>query len=101
MIHPSLTKKAKGRIVMIGFKHPDIEKLSYKTAPPVASSVARLVGMQLTVMKKWTVEGCDASSAFRQSEQTEKSEKLRMTGLVYLALSFLGGWGNPTKHFAC
>ena len=86
-IHQSLTKKAKGRIVLIGFKHPDIEKLSYKTASPVASAITRLVGLQLSVVRRWTLEGCDASSAFLQSESTEEGEEIWMRGIAELAIA--------------
>ena len=72
---------------MIGFKHPDIDNLSYKTASLVAPPIARLSGLHMSVVNGWTIEGCDASSAFLQGEQTEEKENLWMRGIIELSFA--------------
>lgn len=47
-IHPRLAKYTNGRIIIIGFKHPYLADVSYTTASPAMSLVARMVGLQLT-----------------------------------------------------
>ena len=63
------SRKAKARIVLLGFQHPDL--LQIKTSSPVQSLVARSSLLAMTAWRRWTLESCDATTAFLQAEQTQ------------------------------
>ena len=74
------TKKAKARIVLLGFQHPDLLQEGHKTASPVQSTLARYLTFQLVAQNKWDLEGLDLSTAFLQTSKTMEKERLWTTG---------------------
>ena len=51
--------KAKARIVLLGFEHPEIGNVDYKTSSPVQSMLARNLLYQATCQHSWQLEGLD------------------------------------------
>eukprot|EP00435_Cladocopium_sp_Y103_P006371 s604_g2.t1 len=77
-------KKAKARIVLLGFEHPDLLSEHYQTASPVQSVLTRNLSYQLVLQEGWEIEGLDLSTAFLQTLPTEESKKLWTTGVQEL-----------------
>ena len=75
-VHPSGDKKAKARVVVLGFEHPDLVSSTFKSSAPVQSQLMRCLSLTLTAQKGWTLEGLDMSTAFLQtgSEEMEQEE---------------------------
>ena len=75
-IHPSLTKKAKARIVVLGFEHPDLLQSTFRSSAPVQSQLMRNLSLLLTAQKGWMLEGLDMTTAFLQTggDSMEKEE---------------------------
>lgn len=68
--------KAKARIVLIGYKHPDLAKRDgrtgrplLQTASPTLSRMGRNLLLQAGALNKHLLEAADAKSAFLQAEQ--------------------------------
>ena len=80
-------KKAKARLVIIGFQHPDLGTSRLKTAAPVQSKEARAAGLQLVAFRQWALQTADASSAFLQSDGTGEPEAIYTSGVPELALA--------------
>eukprot|EP00438_Fugacium_kawagutii_P003117 Skav222832 [mRNA] locus=scaffold1338:43482:51341:- [translate_table: standard] len=78
------SRKAKARIVLLGYQHPDLLSEDYKTSAPVQSAVTRHLVFQLVVQKQWQLEGLDLSTAFLQTEQNQEQLRLWTTGVEEL-----------------
>ena len=77
-------KKAKARIVLLGFEHPDLLSEGYKTSSPVQAVLTRNLSYQLVMQEGWEIEGLDLSTAFLQTLPTEESKQLWTTGVQEL-----------------
>ena len=78
------SKKAKARIVLLGFEHPDLLSEDYKTASPVQSVLTRNLSYQLVMQNDWDIEGIDMSTAFLQTLPSEEAKRLWTTGVSEL-----------------
>ena len=78
------TRKAKARIVVLGFQHPDLLNPEVSTTAPVQSQITRNLSLAITAQRKWTLEGLDMSTAFLQTGKTEESRKIWMEGVPEL-----------------
>ena len=58
------TRKAKARIVLLGFQHPNLLDPSFKTASPVQSSLGRNLLYAMSAQHQWSLEGLDLATAF-------------------------------------
>ena len=74
-------KKAKARIVLLGFEHPDLLTGEHQTASPVQAVITRNVSYQFIMEQGWDVEGIDMSTAFLQTLPTEESKRLWTSGV--------------------
>jgi hypothetical protein len=83
-VKPDGSKKAKARIVILGFQHPDLEDPKFKTTSPVVSQHTRALILQLIVFHNWIIESCDATTAFLQAEGKEEQYRLWTTGVAEL-----------------
>ena len=86
------TAKAKARIVLIGYKHPDLVKkhattgkAELQTAAPTMSRTGRSHLLQATALDEHTMESADAWSAFLQAENSEESRRLWTKGVPDIA----------------
>ena len=52
-------RQAKACIVLLGFEHPEIGNVDYKTSSPVQSMLARNLLYQATCQHSWQLEGLD------------------------------------------
>ncbi|CAK9007573.1 unnamed protein product [Durusdinium trenchii] len=77
-------KKAKARIVLLGFEHPDLLHESHRTSSPVQAVLTRNLSYQLVMEEGWDIEGIDMSTAFLQTLPTEESKRLWTTGVKEL-----------------
>ena len=71
-IDQSATRKAKARIVLLGYQHPDLLKEGFNSSAPVQSVLTRNLAYQMTVQNGWTLEGLDLSTAFLQTAPKEE-----------------------------
>lgn len=78
------TRKAKARIVVLGFQHPDLLNPEVSTTAPVQSQITRNLSLAITAQRKWTLEGLDMATAFLQTGKTEESRKIWMEGVPEL-----------------
>ena len=78
------SKKAKARIVLLGFEHPDLLSEDYKTASPVQSVLTRNLSYQLVMQNDWDIEGIEMSTAFLQTLPSEEAKRLWTTGVSEL-----------------
>ncbi|CAE7647833.1 unnamed protein product [Symbiodinium sp. CCMP2456] len=77
-------RKAKARIVLLGFQHPNLLVPSFKTASPVQSSLGRNLLYTMAAQHQWSLEGLDLATAFLQTQPTAADEKLWTTGVQEL-----------------
>ena len=77
-------KKAKARIVLLGFQHPSLLDPSFKTAAPVQSMIGRNLIYQLSVQNQWELHGLDLATAFLQTQPTEADQEIWTTGVKEL-----------------
>ncbi|CAE7826829.1 GIP [Symbiodinium sp. CCMP2456] len=77
-------RKAKARIVLLGFQHPNLLDPSFKTASPVQSSLGRNLLYLMAAQHQWTLEGLDLATAFLQTLPTEADKELWTTGVEEL-----------------
>ena len=63
----SLTRKAKARIVLLGFQHPDLEQSSFVTTAPVQSQLMKHLSLITVAQRGWKLEGLDMKTAFLQT----------------------------------
>ena len=75
------TKKAKARIVLLGFEHPNLLDPNFKTASPVQSTVGRNLLYALAAQHGWELEGLDLATAFLQTQATEADQELWTSGV--------------------
>ncbi|CAK0867947.1 unnamed protein product, partial [Prorocentrum cordatum] len=82
--------KAKARIILLGFSHPDLvsrDKFGDRvlpTASPTISRKGKLALLQMAAFHGWTFELADAKSAFLQAGHTEEWRKLYTKGVKEL-----------------
>ena len=76
-------RKAKARVVMIGFRHPDLVKKNEKTGRPVlktsSPTISRLgkhILLQSIALDQHTMESADAKSAFLQADNQEEGRMI-------------------------
>ena len=77
-------KKAKARIVLLGFEHPDVGSSDYKTASPVQSVLARNMLYQMACQHDWQLEGLDMATAFLQTQPSSADSQLWTSGVAEL-----------------
>ena len=77
-------KKAKARIVLLGFEHPSLLDSNYKTSSPVQSTLGRNLLYSMAAHKQWELEGLDLSTAFLQTQPTEADRDLWTSGVAEL-----------------
>eukprot|EP00435_Cladocopium_sp_Y103_P049949 s497_g15.t1 len=80
--------KAKARIVLIGYKHPDLAKRDprtgkplLQTSPPTLSRLGRNLLLQAGALDKHLLEAADAKSAFLQADHSIGSNKVYTTAV--------------------
>ena len=77
-------RKAKARIVLLGFQHPSLLDPSFKTSSPVQSTLGRNLLYAMSVQHQWPLEGLDLATAFLQTLPTEADKNLWTTGVEEL-----------------
>ncbi|OLQ00692.1 hypothetical protein AK812_SmicGene16628 [Symbiodinium microadriaticum] len=75
------SKKAKARIVLLGFEHPSLLDPTFKTASPVQSSLGRNLLYSMAAFHQWSLEGLDLATAFLQTQATEADKEIWTTGV--------------------
>ncbi|CAE7794539.1 unnamed protein product [Symbiodinium sp. CCMP2592] len=65
-------RKAKARIVLLGYQHPDLLREGFSSSAPVQSVLTRNLAYQMAVHNGWAVEGLDLSTAFLQTAPKEE-----------------------------
>eukprot|EP00434_Breviolum_minutum_P013481 symbB.v1.2.011883.t2/scaffold806.1/size231046/10 len=78
------TKKAKARIVVLGYQHPDLLDPETSTTAPVQSQIMRHLSFQVVAQRKWTLEGLDVATAFLQTGRSEENRKVWMEAVPEL-----------------
>ena len=71
-IRPEGDMKAKARIVLLGYQHPDLLKEGFSSSAPVQSVLARNLSYMLAVTNGWELEGLDLATAFLQTAPKEE-----------------------------
>ena len=61
------SRKAKARIVLLGFQHPDLLKSTFQSSAPVQSQLMRNLSLCLVAQREWILEGLDMKTAFLQT----------------------------------
>ena len=84
VVNPQATKKAKARIVLLGFQHPSLTDRNFKTAAPVQSGLGRSLLYFLSVVNQWEICGLDLATAFLQTQPTEADQRLWTSGVSEL-----------------
>ena len=77
-------KKAKARIVLLGFEHPSLLDSKFKTSAPVQSTLGRNLLYCMATHHQWEIEGLDLSTAFLQTQPTEADRELWTSGVQEL-----------------
>ena len=78
-------KKAKARIVVLGYQHPDLTSATFKSSAPVQSHLMRNLSLCLVAQRGWTLEGLDMSTAFLQTgSETVEGRELWTSGVPEL-----------------
>ncbi|CAL1161233.1 unnamed protein product [Cladocopium goreaui] len=78
------TRKAKARIVVLGYQHPDLLDPSLATTAPVQSQLFRNLSLCVVAQRRWQLEGLDMSTAFLQTGKTEEDRRIWMQGVPEL-----------------
>ena len=78
------SRKAKARIVLLGFQHPSLLDRSFKTSAPVQSMIGRNLIYLLSVQEQWEIHGLDLATAFLQTQPTEADAEIWTTGVAEL-----------------
>ena len=78
------SRKAKARIVLLGFQHPSLLDRSFKTSAPVQSMIGRNLIYLLAVQEQWEIHGLDLATAFLQTQPTEADAEIWTTGVAEL-----------------
>ena len=87
VIRPDASSKAKARLVILGFEHPDLTDPEFRTAAPVMAQHSRSVLLQQSAFRRFRIESCDASSAFLQAAPVEEQRELLTPGVPTLAIA--------------
>ena len=69
-------RKAKARIVLLGYEHPDLLRPEFRTASPVCSTLGRNLLYTLTCVYDWEMQGLDLAPAFLQTQPTAADQDL-------------------------
>ena len=77
-------RKAKARIVLLGFQHPSLLDPAFKTSSPVQSTLGRNLLYLMSAHHQWPLEGLDLATAFLQTNPTEADSELWTTGVAEL-----------------
>ena len=77
-------RKAKARIVLLGFQHPSLLDPTFKTASPVQSMLGRNLLYLMAAQHGWELEGLDLATAFLQTMPTEADARLWTSGVEEL-----------------
>eukprot|EP00435_Cladocopium_sp_Y103_P012521 s2780_g3.t1 len=77
-------RKAKARIVVMGFEHPDLLDPSFNNTAPVQSQLMRNLSLCMVAQQKWVLEGLDLTTAFLQTGKTEESREIWTYGVSEL-----------------
>ncbi|CAE7328962.1 nosip [Symbiodinium sp. CCMP2592] len=77
-------RKAKARIVLLGFQHPNLLDPTFKTSSPVQSTLGRNLLYLLAAHHQWDLEGLDLATAFLQTMPTEADSQLYTSGVEEL-----------------
>ncbi len=78
------TKKAKARIVVLGYQPPDLLDPETSTTAPVQSQIMRHLSFQVVDQRKWTLEGLDMATASLQTGRSEENRKVWMEAVPEL-----------------
>ena len=84
VVNSNATKKAKARIVLLGYQHPSLLDRGFKTSAPVQSSLGRNMLYLLAVTHQWRLHGLDLATAFLQTMPTEADSQIWTTGVKEL-----------------
>ena len=77
-------RKAKARIVLLGFEHPSLLDPSFKTSSPVQSTLGRNLLYLMAAHRQWDLEGLDLATAFLQTNPMEADAELWTSGVEEL-----------------
>ena len=77
-------RKAKARIVLLGFQHPSLLDRGFKTAAPVQSTIGRNLLYLLSVQHQWPLQGLDLATAFLQTQPTDADARIWTSGVEEL-----------------
>ncbi|OLP80083.1 hypothetical protein AK812_SmicGene39554 [Symbiodinium microadriaticum] len=77
-------RKAKARIVLLGFQHPSLLDPTFKTSSPVQSMLGRNLLYLMSAQHGWPLEGLDLATAFLQTMPTEADARLWTSGVEEL-----------------
>ena len=77
-------RKAKARIVLLGYEHPELGSSEFKTSSPVQSMLARNALYQIVCQHDWSLEGLDLATAFLQTNPTDADAQLWTSGVAEL-----------------
>ena len=78
------SRKAKARIVLLGYEHPSVGSADFKTASPVQSCLARNLLYQMVCQHGWSLEGLDLATAFLQTAPTSADAGMWTSGVLEL-----------------
>ena len=67
-------RKAKARIVLLGYEHPDLLTEAHKTSSPVQAVLTRNLSYQLVMQMGWNIEGIDMSTAFKLFQRRKRKD---------------------------
>ena len=91
------TWKAKARITILGFEHPDLGSDMYKTAAPVANQITKSLLKLKAVTDGWLMEKADATSAFLQTTKSLEERELWTWGVPELSKALGAKPGEPLR----
>eukprot|EP00439_Symbiodinium_sp_Y106_P012966 s3447_g1.t3 len=77
-------RKAKARVVLLGFEHPSLLDPNFKNSSPVQSTLGRNMLYVLSTQNQWDLEGLDLETAFLQTLPTEADRELWTSGVQEL-----------------
>ena len=75
-------RKAKARIVLLGYEHPTLGEASYRTSSPVCSVLGRNLMYQVVCQRDWRLEGLELATAFLQTAPSSADSQLWTSGVA-------------------
>ena len=84
VVDATISRKAKARIVLLGYQHPSLLERNFKTSAPVISTLGRHMIYLASVVHQWRLTGLDLATAFLQTMPTEADDQLYTTGVTEL-----------------